>query len=243
MIHWLSGAGAGLRPALGIAADVDNYMRELPRDRTPRARLVERYASLLRYICDWRADPMDPESGYDGLILIAHSQGTVITADLLRYLEAERADLGATWEPSLVRLAGAGKPLPIVLYTMGSPLRQLYAQRFPDLYGWTCESRADGRTGPDPQDLRVGRWVNAYRSGDYVGRRLWGNAITDDSAFEPTPFPSATPDVADGCVGPGAHTHYWDESADWVGEGLDELVEEVLAERPVKGPKRPAVTG
>lgn len=243
VVHWLSGAGAGLRPALGIATDVDNYMRELPADRTPRARLVERYASLLRYICDWRANPADPESGYDGLIIVAHSQGTIISADLLRYLNFERITRRDDWEPSLRRLGGDGKPLPIALFTMGSPLRQLYGQRFPHLYAWTSAPDANGVVGPDPLSLSIGRWVNAYRSADYVGRRLWGEPITDDASFDVAPSPSAeAPENPDACMGPGAHTHYWDESADWIASGLDRLVSEILAERIVHTPSPAAKT-
>jgi hypothetical protein len=135
LISRFSKAGAGIRPALGVAADVDNYLRELPRERTPRAQMAERYTSLLRYICNWREKSSVPESGYDALLIIAHSQGTVITADLLRYLDHERKRQ-PSFEPRLSRLSGTANRLPVILLTMGCPLRQLYAQRFPDLYRW-----------------------------------------------------------------------------------------------------------
>lgn len=190
---------------------------------------MERYASLLRYICDRRLDPVDPDSSYDALVIVAHSQGTVITADLLRYLQVERRDRGQDWEPRLNRLfdtAGKDK-LPIYLFTMGSPLRQLYAQRFPHLYGWTSD-KSHGKRGPVASELGIKRWVNVYRSGDYVGRRLWGTELTDAAGFSPSEFPGVGHE-GEACIGPGAHTHYWDETADYVGLGLDSLVDELLA--------------
>lgn len=174
VLHWLSGAGSGLRPALGIAVDVDNYLREFPKDRTPRARMAERYTSLLRFICEWRADSADSNSGYDTLIIVAHSQGTVISADLLRYLAQERTR-SPGFEPRLARLAGVGdgKELAVGFFTMGSPLRQLYARRFPDLYRWATQNEVD-QSGLSAADTMLGKplWVNAYRSADYVGRNL-----------------------------------------------------------------------
>ena len=231
VIRVLSSASSGLRPALGIATDVDNYLRELPRDRTPRARMAERYASLLRYVCEWRGDAADPQSGYDAVVIVAHSQGTVITADLLRYFEVE-AKNSPSWEPKLRRLRGSGrvKPLPVFLFTMGSPLRQLYAQRFPHLYGWVC-AKTGHATGPDGAELlgvENRRWMNVYRSADYVGRRLWEGPKKSKDEYTPSENPTPAED-GDACIGPGAHTHYWDTSADWVAVRLGALIDEIIA--------------
>ena len=234
VIRLLSSASTGLRPALGIAADVDNYLRELPRDRTPRARMAERYTSLLRYLCEWRGEAADPQSGYDAIVIVAHSQGTVITADLLRFLERESTKNEA-WEPRLARLRGEPgvKALPVFFFTMGSPLRQLYAQRFPHLYGWVCEPTVNP-VGPDGSTLLGvdNRWMNAYRSGDYVGRQLW--EMRNDP-YVPSQPPSPA-QLGDACIGPGAHTHYWDESADWVAERLESRIDAIIAELR-KGPQ------
>ena len=124
------------------------------------------------------------------MIIVAHSQGSAITADLLRFLKYEDIPLPANV---------------FLLFTMGCPLRQLYSERFPQLYDWA------GR--PEPSDLRVHRWVNAYRTGDYVGRALW----------EPAAPPGNAEDV---CIGGGAHTHYWDGTSDAIGARLDALVVE-----------------
>jgi hypothetical protein len=70
----------GFRPAIDVALDVESYLREHPRTHTPRARIVERYVSLLRHLCQWK------DAGgrrYDAIVVVAHSQGAVITADLL----------------------------------------------------------------------------------------------------------------------------------------------------------------
>ncbi len=218
-----SSIGQGLRPVLNIALDIANYMRPQPRTRTPRARIMERYASLLRFVSRWRS-PGAPGRGYDAVVVVAHSQGTVISADIFRYLAHLRA-CGA--ERALDRLdrdpAPGVRPLPVYLFTMGSPLRQLYAQRFPHLYQWAQR--------PDPGALdAVRKWINVYRSGDYVGRALW----VGDS---PSCYMPGTVLLDDGVrreytIGAGAHTHYWDGTAAAVGLELDRIIEHVLAGRP-----------
>jgi hypothetical protein len=223
----------GFRPALDVLLDVDNYLREHPRQRTPRARIAERYTTLLRYLCRWKdPSPGGSKAPYCALIIVAHSQGTVITADLLRFLRRERAG-NPRFEPDLNRLLSASPPedrrLPVYLMTMGCPLTQLYHLRFPDLYRWvgSADGAADG--GPDPLALGVTRWVNLYRSGDYVGRSLW----TPDSApelFVPSTRPRKIDEIRfEGCIGAGAHTHYWDDTAPSVASELDRLIEAAAA--------------
>jgi hypothetical protein len=220
----LTDVGKRLRPAFGIMADVDNYLRELPTDRTPRARMAERFTSLLRYLCLWRAESSDTNSGYDAIIIVAHSQGTVLSADLLRYLKYIGAGTRG-FEPRLSRLrAGAdGKPkLPIYLMTMGCPLRQLYAQRFPNIYGWVT----DGAAANDL--MGVAGWINLYRSGDYVGRAVWQAKDASPDLYDPNVRWSHG-NIAEACIGPGAHTHYWDVTSDVVAETIDEVVKGILA--------------
>ncbi|HXJ44912.1 MAG TPA: hypothetical protein VNH18_36830, partial [Bryobacteraceae bacterium] len=202
----LSQLALGLRTAVRVALDVDNWLREHPHGRNPTARICARYVSLLRCI----AEAKEP---YDALVIFAHSQGTVITADLLRYIHAEYTALAAN-DPGLARLRG----MKICLFTMGCPLRQLYGQRFPYLYGYSERSGTQGPP-PEPADLNVAHWTNAYRTGDYVGRYLWRDADFWTPAV-PFIYRSRT-EVA---LGPGAHTHYWDHTADGVGEILDEII-------------------
>ncbi|MGH7713654.1 MAG: hypothetical protein ACREOG_20390, partial [Gemmatimonadaceae bacterium] len=39
-----------IRPVLDVALDVDNYLKSRPEKRTPRARMMERFVALLRYV-------------------------------------------------------------------------------------------------------------------------------------------------------------------------------------------------
>ncbi len=233
----LKSLALGFRNILDVALDVDNYLRARPATATPRARIAARFASLLRYVY---AQP------YDAFVIVAHSQGTVITADLLRFITAaglERSDDG------LARRCGR----PIRFFTMGSPLRQLYGLRFPHLYAWARHELREKWTDPatpidqaavpDPKQLDVKVWVNAYRSGDYVGRYLWRPeespflyATVDGPIKQPWLIQDYRKVVASStaapvtrrefCIGAGAHTHYWDRTAPQIAVQLDELIAE-----------------
>jgi hypothetical protein len=212
--------GRGLRPILNTAVDIADYLRESPRTRTPRARIMERYASMMRVLCRWRPHAAPGSNGYDAIVVVAHSQGTVISADFFRYLAHVRQCGG---EPGLARLGAAvpdagEAPLPVYLFTMGSPLRQLYAQRFPWLYAWSAE--------PDPAGLfGVRDWVNVYRTGDYVGRSLWSE---HEEQYVPGTVLVNEDRRREYTIGAGAHTHYWDGTAAAVGMELDRLIRRVV---------------
>jgi len=206
---------------LGIVLDVDNYLRAAPKAATPRARIMERYVSLLQYVHG---------EGYDRVVIVAHSLGALISVDLLQYIDARRAE----------------RTTPIRLFTMGNPLRQLLNRFFPYLYEWARELpdnslaplKSDGNgkleinpeLRPDPRDLGVERWLNAYRSGDYVGRSLWLDEWYNREASG-GPGKGETYVAKDPaglreemCIGAGAHQHYWDQSAPDIAEKLDELI-------------------
>ena len=104
-----------LRVALDAALDIDNYFQDPANRLPPRARIYSRYASLLADIS---------KRGYSRVVIVSHSQGTVITADLLHYLAVTR------------RLQDYVGTTPLSLVTVGSPLRDLYAALFPFLYRW-----------------------------------------------------------------------------------------------------------
>jgi hypothetical protein len=228
----LSRLGMGLRPLVRVALDVDNWLREHPLDKNPTARICGRYVSLLRYISQWRNDK---EEGYDALVIFAHSQGTVITADLLRFLRAEAVAASSyhAYDESLTALDG--DIMPIHLFTMGCPLRQLYALRFPYLYDYVEEvSGKQSAPSPSPVDLGVKEWVNAYRTGDYVGRYLWRDdpwepvGIFSPGVWNPAADVPKNVYHLDGrvefAIGPGAHTHYWDSTAAPIAQMLDILI-------------------
>lgn len=192
-LEWLSG---GFRVPVDVLLDVDSYLRDRPRLQSSRARIMARYASLLRHLT---------VEGYERIVIVAHSQGTVLTADLLRF--GQQLHAGAP--PAAAD--GVRRPA-MLFFSMGSPLRQLYGYLFPHLYGWTqAAGTQPGAVAPHPAELGLCVWINAFRSGDYVGRALW----TSDAAPAPRLILSPQGDIeyGDVCLGPGAHTHYWDETA------------------------------
>ena len=236
-----------LTTVLDTILDVDNYLRTSPVDRTPRALIAERCTSLLRYIAAYRDDQNRP---YSKLIIVAHSLGSMVTTDLLRYLERSAHD---SPDPGLARYefrqnpvpAGQSK-LPIHVFSMGSPLRQLLNRFFPHLYWWVSDipdnslAALDAPVGPPmpaissplprSDEMNVTGWSNAYRSGDYVGRSLWvGEWLNRNDSGVPADPPGkahagAPRSCTEMCIGLGAHTHYWDRTAPEVAARLDELI-------------------
>jgi hypothetical protein len=237
-----------LSAVLDTILDVDTYLRTLPIDATPRAKIAERYVSLLRHL--HTCQEADGSRSYDHIVIVAHSLGSLITADLLRYLHS-----GCM--PGAAKFAFAGpetEALPIYFFSMGCPLRQLLNRFFPHLYQWISETPEDSGGNaeaqennshihdgahPQPVQLHLRQWVNFYRSGDYVGRGVWtkdlfGRTIGKDAegAFPDPTEPSishdgaavASADRVDACIGLGAHTHYWDRTAPDVSYELDRLI-------------------
>jgi hypothetical protein len=229
-----------LSSALDAILDVDTYLRTTPPKNVPRARIVERYVALLRYLHQYRATD---GRGYDKIVIVAHSLGSVISADLLRFLKREKL-------PALTSFAFADDPkqrLPIILFTMGNPSRQLLTRFFPHLYQWiravpdgggqmpvarALGTKIDPRATPDPVvELGVRQWVNYYRSGDYIGRSIWQDdwylrTKTGGGAFPDGPdiFTDPAQTRVEACIGLGAHTHYWDRTAPDVAIKLNELI-------------------
>ena len=228
----------GLRGVLDAALDVDNYLRLDPIKDNPRARIYSRYVSLLKYLCH-RSD----NEKYDAIVIISHSQGTVISADLLRFLkEYENRLDSSSWLGTKI------SDIPdIYLFTMGSPIRQLYSFAFPHLYHWVYNPQSITKynitaselhkdTNPDPAKLlKVKQWVNAYRSGDYIGRYLW-RSPEDENLWKKVQFEEEFNELStiisqdkketrrEFCIGAGGHTHYWDETAPDIAYELDRLI-------------------
>jgi hypothetical protein len=207
-----------LRAPLDMALDVDNHFREFPRRAIPRARIFSRYVAVLKHVA---------AQGYDRILIVSHSQGTVISADLFRYMKERAAHAGRNPDDEVARVFAdvAGKTM---LLTAGCPLRQLYAARFPELYDWVLQKR--GTTmGPAAADVGVSHWVNAYATGDYVGRWLWSRTasgaeyptsqideIAGGETYTPSPIDTSDwralmgqATEKDVSIGAGAHTHYF----------------------------------
>src|SRR5690606_23322913 len=196
--------------AIDAVLDIDNYFADPPNLQPPRARIFSRYASLLRYLRD---------RGYQRIVIVAHSQGTVISADLLHYLNMQR------------RLGEVVGNIPVALVTVGSPLRELSAERFPLLYRW-MGSNAQGfeAAGPGVDALGVVEWVNAGRAGDYVGRFLWTPPSEADRFRVATVgrdgrvLARRANGRTEFCLGAGAHTHYFSNDAIALAAEIDRLV-------------------
>jgi hypothetical protein len=232
---------------LDVILDVDNYLRTTPEHGTPRARICERYVSLLRHVA---SRDENGQLRYDRVVIVAHSLGALISAEFLHFLAAQaRRDNGDDTLAALGYASQARGEIPVVLYTMGNPLRQLLDRFFPHRYRWVrlapdngarpmraeqpVTPRAEDATRPDPARLGVARWENAYRSGDYVGRAMWleewyqRNAAGGSAGAYPAPLlvvPNLDGIAGEYCIGTGGHTHYWDRSAPDVAARLDALI-------------------
>ncbi|MFL6580865.1 MAG: hypothetical protein ACJ8G2_08985, partial [Burkholderiales bacterium] len=199
-----------LRVVIDAVLDIDNYFGDPPNRKPPRARIYARYASLLAYL---------RERGYARLVIVSHSQGTVISADLLRYLHVQGR---------LVEIVGV---TPVSLVTVGSPLRDLYAERFPLLYGWMGSNRSGFASAtPNASDIGVVEWVNACRSGDYVGRFIWTPPADEKRFHIATVDTSGRAEVrragdrTEFCLGAGGHTHYFSDDALVLAAEIDRLI-------------------
>ncbi|HVY06498.1 MAG TPA: hypothetical protein VHB46_11030 [Burkholderiales bacterium] len=199
-----------LRVAIDAVLDIDNYFADPPNGQPPRARIFSRYASLLRHL---------RKLDYERIVIVAHSQGTVISADLLRYLHVQG------------RLGDVVGKIPVSLITVGSPLRDLYAQRFPLLYRWMgSDDGGFAIATPNAADIGAVEWVNACRSGDYVGRFLWTPPAQADRfrvasiAAGGRVEASRSADRAEFCLGAGAHTHYFSNDAVALAVEMDRLI-------------------
>src|SRR5207302_1867178 len=123
---------------LHAALDVDNHFREFPRRAIPRARIFSRYVAFLKHVA---------AQEYERIVIVSHSQGTVISADLFRYMKERAANAKAAGTDDDVARLWRAVGSKIMLLTAGCPLRQLYAARFPEMYDWVL--RDNGTTmGP-----------------------------------------------------------------------------------------------
>ncbi|MEK6259805.1 MAG: hypothetical protein AABP62_14395 [Planctomycetota bacterium] len=209
---------AGLRTVVDVAADVANWLRMYPKENNPTSRISARYVSLLRCIA-LRKDKDDADKPYyDRVVIFAHSLGSAITVDLLQFLKKHP-------DPNRFGYLANETPRslpPIYLFTHGCPLRQLLGLRLPITYGWAWHGSKgwDDNEEPKGQELlSVVKWVNAYCSGDYVGRHLWYNDVSDEPWDSKPRRKWGTVPRVELCVGAGAHVHYWDPEPKATGTG------------------------
>ncbi len=168
-VHLLPGA---LRDVTHVVMDVINHFRTKGAGFPVRERIDHRFRSVLQHVLD-REKPTH-------LLVIAHSQGTVITLDALQHPDCQAALSRAALPPENVRLA-----------TFGSPYTHLYQHYFPEQY--------PPLRGRDILGLAFGRWINIFRIDDYVGTQVNGQEDVD----RPTNIPFKAGYLA-------AHTSYWE---------------------------------
>lgn len=208
-----------LRGPLDAALDVDNHFREFPRRAIPRARIVSRYVAVLKHVA---------AQHYERIVIVSHSQGTVISADLLRYMKERAADAISSGRSDDVAELWSKIDGKIMLVTAGCPLRQLYLARFPEMYDWVSHDHGVAM-GPLAADVGVRLWVNVYTTGDYVGRWLWSRVARADEypvsqidqiqnreMYAPSQIDASSwrtlmgeTTEKDISIGAGAHTHYF----------------------------------
>jgi hypothetical protein len=142
-----------LRLALDLAYDVMFYLyyaTEPGRRLLSRTRGEDRSNNPMRSRFHSVVNYLLQEEGVAHLVILAHSQGTVIALDELTH----------SWD---IR----SEPLPLIsLVTFGSPITQLYQYYFPHFY-------------PDWRNnqwmvlfSRLHEWNNFYRLDDYVGTTI-----------------------------------------------------------------------
>jgi hypothetical protein len=172
---WVSAPGAGAARAAGEMSGY--WMRDRIRDR-----LSALVTTLIR------------DEAPDELVLISHSQGTVIAIDVI-----DRD--GAGW------LAAMGQGARLSLVTMGSPYTHLYNRYFPTSFPAHRDRGAllpVGQTGSDGRSGLLSEWLNFLRIDDFVGTHI--DAARNLPQGASPPMHSWPRDIA---VAARGHPGYW----------------------------------
>ena len=143
------------RKLLGTLFDVGSFFPRAFHPFAPPAYAERAVPELTRRV--WHL-----HDGGGQVVLVAHSQGSVIAAAVAgRSSSGRRAD-----EPTLG------------LVTLGSPLAKLYGWAFPALFS---DGFLEGIAGGDPGVGAV-RWTNVYYDTDYIGGPIRTEGSVDDGA-------------------------------------------------------------
>lgn len=137
-VVWLSTWNTGLRRGVGIIWDILTFW---PRRFHPMA--VRPYTE--RAVPEFRARILQHTRHHQGLLISAHSQGSVIAFAALAALAPEDVRRSA-------------------LLSYGSPLRTFYARVFPAYFGEPALQRLLGNVAAGG-----GQWINLYRLTDAIG--------------------------------------------------------------------------
>jgi hypothetical protein len=168
-------------PALGLVLDVESYVRPYEKlaQKSTRVAILGRGLSLLREL---------REMGVDRIVIVGHSQGSVIAADLLRLQAIHHELANASGD------GGDGRRMRVDLITLGSPLHSIYGALLPGDFDWDLKAP----TAVVASQFGIATWRNLYAAGDYVGQELFPAARSVSDA------------VHDECIGPGAHMRYFE---------------------------------
>jgi hypothetical protein len=167
-----------VRNALHVATDVVNHFYRPDEGFPVRQQIESRFHKVLARLLE--------EYQPTRIVVIAHSQGTVISFNALSeiYAQAWFQQYAATLRAELV--------------TVGSPLTHLYQHYFPAHYPVNDPKQA-------VLQPYVRRWRNIFRTDDYIGTfvTLGSNAAATQAA-QAQSWPESIP------ARPGGHTHYWE---------------------------------
>lgn len=164
--------------SMGQVAQAKRQSRDVPKGYWLRHRIGQRLDRLVRRLIQ--------QERPDEIVLVSHSQGTVIAMDVL-------AAEGVAWRKA------AGKPITLRLVTMGSPYTHIYNTYFPLSFP-TAHQRAD--LAPVEARGLLNSWVNIFRVDDFVGThidRSHKRAKPNSGSGWPNEQPVQT----------GGHTNYW----------------------------------
>ncbi|MDX2307915.1 MAG: hypothetical protein NW216_06745 [Hyphomicrobium sp.] len=126
---------------LKLVLDVVNHFTQPAQGYPVRERIEKRFDEMVEYLLAPCSKPH--------LVIIAHSQGTIITIDALMRDE---------WVKSTLDRVSS-----LTIVTVGSPFTHVYQQYFPREYPLLKERLEKLAAEPNV------RWINAYRIDDYVG--------------------------------------------------------------------------
>lgn len=170
-----------LRLGLDIAMDVVNHFVQHPKHIFPvRQSISQRFYEVV--------DRLTGDEDRPHLLVIAHSQGTVITVDAL---------MKDIWNDTRVKNGKALKDRVsgMTILTFGSPLTHVYQHYFPEDYApFSTTTLQQLATNGNVE------WLNIYRVDDFVGTVIAGPTDT---------FPRNI-GIPIGKKG-GGHFHYWED--------------------------------
>lgn len=149
---------SSVQQGLGIFLDVINYFR--PSAEQEYAWQIHKYDELkfsvrnkilnrFRKVTEYYTGAASGNSKYN-LVVVAHSQGTVLALDFLTNPEYNQA---------------VHKFNSVKLVTMGSPYSHIYEHYFPGLFNELVPFEREA-------EVEQSNWINIYRTDDYIGTHV-----------------------------------------------------------------------